>query len=847
MKSLSWMLWAVMVGSCSGQYPRQYHLWSSSEIHSTIVQWGKDYPQLIRVNTSQTAFGLSSAGQASDCPFDGSDVGCLNYFGIIQDFVAHPLGSASSNLLPTVLLSGALHGDERVGPTAVMEAAKLLLQAAACQANGGSQCQLDLQNQGMTNKQRQWLARLVTSRRILIVPTANSLGYYRIDRNEDYVDPNRDFPFDPSSTSCMTTIAARTLNELFRDNIIQFSITFHAGTDVIGYEWGAFPYWDIPKSPDDVAQAQLAEGFSRFGGAWSGQRSYPTGTINDVVYPVQGGMEDWAYAGSWDTTFVPKCKPSTYGGYPTSKTTYNEATLRVFNMLVETSTDKIPASSKLGTSKDVLDKNTSGNGHVSRNIRLAMAAIDLVEPYLSIVGVDAASIVGDFAPLKRPSCDTLPSIVVGADTKKVTIYWTVGGAIEIDETRVWVANAKNVDLTILQGCAKQPITTAIMQAFTGGSTSTGVGFLAEGGPNPAHSSTVGPRFSATIDLPLVNGSDEFLVLVSARVDSSWASEPSTFAPDLPPQSHLANVRTNPSWKHVNANKVVQGRLNWFSVPIRIIRAPNSPAFPTPAPVTSSSPSPPAICFSGDCEVDVKNKGVVKMSDLTVGDFVKVAPNKYEPVYSFGHRNEYESTEFLQIATEGDRKPLEISKDHMVKNQDGQSVPASMVKLGDLLIATSGDLVRVTGIRKVVRRGVYAPFTESGFVIVNDIAASNYIAFHESAFLKVGGTETSLTYQWLAHTFNSAHRVAVRMGITRETYTAAGISRWVDLPHRYSSWVLHQHVVVAWSILVPSIVLFAGIAMFEKLLTSSISLVTIAILVALLVTHRIFRLRMTKTR
>ena len=297
MKSLSWMLWAATAGSCSGQYPNQYHLWPSSEIHSTIVQWGKDYPQLIRVNTSQTAFGLSSAGLGSDCPFDGSNVGCLNYFGIIQDFVAHPLGSASSNLLPTVLLSGALHGNERVGPTAVMEAAKLLLQAAACEANGGSKCQLDLQNQGITSKQRQWLARLVTSRRILIVPTANSLGYYRIDRTENNIDPNRDFPFDQSSSSCMTTNAARTLNELFRDNIIQFSFTFHAGTDVIGYEWGALPYWGISTSPDDVAQAQLAKGFSSFGGAWNGQRRYPTGTINDLVYPVSGGMEDWAYAG----------------------------------------------------------------------------------------------------------------------------------------------------------------------------------------------------------------------------------------------------------------------------------------------------------------------------------------------------------------------------------------------------------------------------------------------------------------------------------------------------------------------------------------------------------------------
>lgn len=550
---------------------------------------------------------------------------------------------------------------------------------------------------------------------------------------------------------------------------------------------------------------------------------------------------------SWDTSFVLKCTPSTYGGYPASKTIYNEATLRVFNMLVETSTNKIPPSSELGTSKDVLDQNTSGNGHVSRNIRLAIAAIDLVEPYLSIVGVNAATISGDFPPSKLPSCNTLPSIVVEGNAKAVTVYWTVGGAIEIDETRVWIANAKNVDVTILQGCTKQPDMAAIMQVFTAGSKLTGFGLLAEGGSNPAHSSTVGPRFSATIDLPQVSGSNEFLVMVSARVDSSWASEPSAFAPDVPPQSHLANVRTNPSWRHVNANKVVQGRLHWFSVPIRVIRSQNSPVAPTPAPLTSSSPSPPAICFSGDCEVEVKNKGAVKISDLSLGDFVKVAPNKYEPVYSFGHRNEYESTEFLQIVTEGDRKPLEISKDHMVKNQDGRSIPASMVKVGDMLIATSGDLVSVTSIRAVIRKGVYAPFTESGFIIVNDIVASNYIAFHESAFMKVGDLETPLTYQWLAHTFNSAHRVAFRMGIIGETYTAAGMSRWVDLPHRYSAWILRQHILVAWGVLVPSIVLFGAIAMFEQLLMSSMSLVIIAIIVASLVTHRSVRLRMTKTR
>jgi Zinc carboxypeptidase len=299
METLKCVLWLAFAGYGAAQtYPRQYRIWPSSEIHQTIVQLGKDYPNLIAVKTSQDAFGLPSAGVSTDCPFDGTSVGCLNYFGIIQDYVAHPVGSASSNRLPTVLLSGALHGDERVGPTAVMETATLLLKAAACEANQVTTCRQVLTTEhGITDKQRRWLARLVTSRRIVIVPTANALGYYQNNRFENGYDPNRDFPFDQDSKSCMNTIAARTLNEIFRNNIVQFSLTFHAGTDLIGYEWGAFPYVNSANSPDDNAQAQLASGFSRFAGGWSGQRSYPTGPMDKIMYPVQGGMEDWAYAG----------------------------------------------------------------------------------------------------------------------------------------------------------------------------------------------------------------------------------------------------------------------------------------------------------------------------------------------------------------------------------------------------------------------------------------------------------------------------------------------------------------------------------------------------------------------
>ena len=40
--------------------------------------------------------------------------------------------------------------------------------------------------------------------------------------------------------------------------------------------------------------------------------------MNDVIYPVEGGMEDWAYGGSWHSEKT-TCKPKTYNGYAKEK------------------------------------------------------------------------------------------------------------------------------------------------------------------------------------------------------------------------------------------------------------------------------------------------------------------------------------------------------------------------------------------------------------------------------------------------------------------------------------------------------------------------------------------------
>ena len=233
-----------------------------------------------------------------------------------------------------MLISGALHGDERVGPLATLHLAKWLL----------GRYDVD-----------PWARRLVNTRRLLLVPAANAVGFATRTRNELRNDPNRDFPFQQHPSQCMTTIAARSINELFRRNLVQLAITFHGGMEAVGYVWGDFAHQrDRPaqsRSPDDAALSAVARAASGFAGRSrdTGQ-FYPSGPMNTLVYPVAGGMEDWGYAASWETHHVGRgCAPSTHGGYPSERTVrYPNATARAAVLLVETTNAKAPPPASLG-------------------------------------------------------------------------------------------------------------------------------------------------------------------------------------------------------------------------------------------------------------------------------------------------------------------------------------------------------------------------------------------------------------------------------------------------------------------------------------------------------------------
>mmetsp|Transcript_15576 Transcript_15576/g.38852 ORF Transcript_15576/g.38852 Transcript_15576/m.38852 type:complete len:831 (+) Transcript_15576:198-2690(+) len=585
--------------SSTSLFPETYKLWDASKFPKILEEWKELYPDFVRVTTSQDKYGLPTAGEDHDCPFyEGK--GCPNYIMTIQDFVVHPDNSESSNSLPEVFWSGCLHGNERVGPTSVMEAATLLLEAAMCeslpraskrQSSSSSKSSLDeelqeakicrrkLHQKGIDDVHRKWLARIVSTRRIVVVPTANALGYFRDQREEGKIDPNRDFPYDlTDDTQCMQTIAGRTINEIYREHMFQLALTFHAGMEVVSYEWGA-PSWLNHFSPDHEAQTEIAAGYSRYGGGWSRSKAYDYGTMNDMVYFVRGGMEDWAYAGSWTPEKVMPCQPKQFGGYPKEKTTYNDSTLRVFNMLIETSNRKTPAPNDLGTSLDVLQGDTTGNGHVSRNVRLALLAAEMVEPYVSVVGVNKLALSDDAVPLETrtpQSCKDTKAVMIAKNAEAVDIEWTVGGSMTVDVTELWYA--KWDDVADKVSCWTRPSSLngfERVQTMTTPNNGTGAFSLTGSHPKPSSSMTgestsLGPLFRASIPVTGLRPTDKIIVIASARVDSSWADQPANIAPKMPPQSHVVNARTNPDWNHESNGKRIQGRLDWFSVPLTIV-------------------------------------------------------------------------------------------------------------------------------------------------------------------------------------------------------------------------------------------------------------------------------------
>lgn len=150
------------------------------------------------------------------------------------------------------------------------------------------------------------------------------------------------------------------------------------------------------------------------------------------------------------------------------------------------------------------------------------------------------------------------------------------------------------------------------------------------------------------------------------------------------------------------------------------------------------------CFSGDTTVQVlKNSEVAtkKMMDLTVGERVRTGDNTFEPVYAFGHRDVDNKLDYIKLSI-GKSESIELSKEHLIF-ANGKATRADNVKIGDIL-SKDENPTEVTKISKIQnKKGMYAPLTAGGTIVVNRVLASTYVALQSeslsnTADIKIGG-------------------------------------------------------------------------------------------------------------
>jgi len=243
-----------------------------------------------------------------------------------------------------------------------------------------------------------------------------------------------------------------------------------------------------------------------------------------VIYPVNGGMEDWAYGASWDDEGLVKCSPSSFGGYTAAKTTYNNVTNRAINLLVETAFDKTPREDLLGSSEEVLvGGGGKGDGHVARNIRLCWFLTDMVQPWLEI-----------------HQADDLPNQVTPGF--KFSIRWEAGGGMSITEAKIVCSSSSS------------------SQNFCTSTTISNGKIWEDGKKLPSIQSQVQL-------LPSAPGGSLSLY-VTAKFDQEWASPTRKEKDKGNPQTHFVRARTDASWLAINEKRdgksVVTGHVWWSS-------------------------------------------------------------------------------------------------------------------------------------------------------------------------------------------------------------------------------------------------------------------------------------------
>lgn len=278
--------------------------------------------------------------------------------------------------------------------------------------------------------------------------------------------------------------------------------------------------------------------------------------MNGVVYPVTGGMEDWAYSGSWEGApiITQPCKPKTYGGYDKEKTLYDKNyrdSLKSIMFLLEVSHEKIPEQKFLGRQnwdclinirRNAFFNDIAANkkkcldplidGYIPRIIRLSLLLIDILKPYVNHRFFQMEN--GEFV-----------------------IQWAVGGAINVDET------------FLLYGFFNKLPTNEQLNSILAYENPAEAQEILKNRSDSIQGKAIWHENFSDADffnyrIPQVAHHGKYIVtLIYVKVDQDWGKQVNP-DPQVPPQTHIANIRTNDKYSANNNGYQIKGHLYYKS-------------------------------------------------------------------------------------------------------------------------------------------------------------------------------------------------------------------------------------------------------------------------------------------
>lgn len=130
----------------------------------------------------------------------------------------------------------------------------------------------------LKNNSDPWFNHLLDNRYIVIIPMTNPHGYYQKIREElliqdensatltnnlykrTHKDINRDFPYLTKHESCMETIGARVINELYVNHLFSVALSLHGGTESFTYPYGTPNHMDRKNIPNVPMSYEIEDG-----------------------------------------------------------------------------------------------------------------------------------------------------------------------------------------------------------------------------------------------------------------------------------------------------------------------------------------------------------------------------------------------------------------------------------------------------------------------------------------------------------------------------------------------------------------------------------------------------------